>query len=281
MKTKSIICTAMLVFSLAACSSYYQIATISSDNVKLTYNGEFSYIVGDITVYYNFWSEYGSVAFVVENNSPRDVKIDFSKSFFVKNGFAYDYFRNRTDVYTVGSTSASEKLVSTSSYMIDAVSKNTAATAYVETRSGVVAVGIESPVSNSIIGAESKASASMSSHSIEYKEVDLVTIPAHSAKAFGEYSVASGEFVKCGLIRNPSGKENAVVKYNESNSPIMIENRLVLVVDGQEIPVTSKFYVSKFENLPERKVLRDEELVDCAGKKNRVFSEDQSFRAIK
>lgn len=207
----------------------------------------------------------------MDNNSPKDVKIDLSKSFFVKNGFAYDYFQNRTDVYTVGSTSASEKLVSTSSYMIDAASKNTAATASVETRSGVVAVGIESPVStsvsNSIIGAESKASASMRSHSIEYKEVDLVTIPAHSAKAFGEYSVASGEFVKCGLIRNPSSKEKAVVKYNESNSPIMIENRLVLVVDGQEMPVTSKFYVSKFENLPKRKVLRDEELVDCAGKK--------------
>ena len=267
MKVKSI-CAAVLILALASCSSYYQIATISSDNVKLNDNGEYSYRVGDIVVYYNFWSEYGSMSFIVENNSSMDIMIDISKSFFVKNGFAYDYYKNRTDVYTYAAVSTtSSKRWSTAS----SSSNNTSVNSYVESLSGVVVAGQEISssygVSNRNTMAVSNAAASMHVHSIEYKESDHVTIPAHSAKVFGEYSVTSGEFVKCGLIRNPSGREDSIANYNETNSPIVIENRLIFIVNGQELPVNSKFYVSRFENLPERKVLRDEYLVDCSGKK--------------
>lgn len=262
------------IVTLASCSSYYQIATISSDNARIADNGDFAYDFGEVIIHYDFWSSCGNVSFAIENNTDNDITIDLSKSFFIKNGFAYDYFKNRTEVYTTGSTFGNSRSVSTSRSSSQSASIAAAVSA-VGAISNAIAVGAGAGVSSSaavttnLAGSASESSSSMKSRSVEYKERELVTIPAHSAKSFGEYSMATGEFVACGLIRNPKGREIGVATYSLTNSPIVVENRLYFVIEGQEIPVNSVFYVSEFNNYPENKVLKEYQSENCAGVKTR------------
>ena len=279
MKTKSFLMAVCAIVTLASCSSYYQIATISSDNAKVDESGDFAYNFGEVIVHYDFWSSCGNVSFAVENNTDKDITIDLSNSFFIRNGFAYDYFQNRTEVYTTSSALGKSRSVSTSR----SSSKSASIAAAVSTLGAIsnaivvgdgtgVGVSSSAAVTTNIAGSESESSSSMRSRSVEYKERELVTIPAHSAKMFGEYSMSSGEYVTCGLIRNPRGREIGVATYSLTNSPIVVENRLCFIIEGQDIPVNSVFYVSEFNNYPEKKVIQQYQPEDCSGSKSRSAS---------
>ncbi|MDE7126685.1 MAG: hypothetical protein K2O58_02160 [Bacteroidales bacterium] len=94
-----LLCACLL---LVACSPklYQQIATLSSDSVTLNDEGYFAYEDAIITVEYDFWSEAGKFVFTVTNNTDDDIWLDLSRSYFVNNGYAYDYYQARTYIST-------------------------------------------------------------------------------------------------------------------------------------------------------------------------------------
>lgn len=97
-----------VIASLSSCSPYYyQICKVSSD-LPTSENGAYYYSTSSCDITYNFWSEYGDIYFTITNKTNKVIYIDLTKSFFSKNGIAYDYFLNRT----IGSsTSLSESSV--------------------------------------------------------------------------------------------------------------------------------------------------------------------------
>lgn len=217
----------------ASCSSYYQIATVSSDSVTMHNNGEFSYTDNAIKVVYSFWSENGYVSFTVTNNTDKDIVLDMSQSFFINNGFAYDYYLNRVDIYTEGSTISKRKMAASAS-----------------------SAAAEGAVSSS------------KSHSVECPEADNVVIPAHSSKVFGEYSISSSVYRTCGLARDPRNNNRAAVNFTLKNSPYVVENRLMFVIDGQNYPVEHTFFVSEIANYSEASVLEHVDNVDSCGNRS-------------
>lgn len=86
----------------ASCSPtlFQQIATLSSDSVTLNDDGTFAYEDAIITIEYDFWSEAGKFVFTVTNNTDDDIWLDLSNSYFVNNGYAFDYYQARTYVTT-------------------------------------------------------------------------------------------------------------------------------------------------------------------------------------
>ena len=80
-------------------SVFMQIATLSSDNVNLQKNGSFAYKDTLMTIEYDFWSKTGKFSFLITNNSDNDIYLNLSESYFVNNGYAYDYYRARTYIY--------------------------------------------------------------------------------------------------------------------------------------------------------------------------------------
>ncbi len=86
----------------AACSPalFQQIATLSSDSVTLNDDGSFSYEDAMITIEYDFWSESGKFVFTITNNTDDDIKLNLADSYFVNNGYAFDYYQARTYVTT-------------------------------------------------------------------------------------------------------------------------------------------------------------------------------------
>lgn len=86
----------------ASCSPklYQQVATLSSDSVTLSDDGTFAYEDAIITIEYDFWSEAGKFVFTVTNNTDDDIWLDLSGSYFVNNGYAFDYYQARTYITT-------------------------------------------------------------------------------------------------------------------------------------------------------------------------------------
>ena len=80
---------------ISSCASpyYYQVAHIKYvDKGVIKQDGSLQKVAGDIVISYDFWEEYGRVAFKVTNNSNQDMVIYMDKSFFIRNGMAYDYY---------------------------------------------------------------------------------------------------------------------------------------------------------------------------------------------
>ena len=80
---------------LSSCKQlYYQVYDVKSDALKQEDNS-LVYENGDMKVMYNLWGKDGSVGFILQNKTDKDLFIDMDKTFFILNGEANDYFKNR------------------------------------------------------------------------------------------------------------------------------------------------------------------------------------------
>ncbi len=89
--------TFLLIVLSASCSSpiYYQVYKATPINEIETEKGFFVYKDINISVFYNFWSEGGESGFKFFNKSKSDIYLIVDESFFILNGFAFDYFKSK------------------------------------------------------------------------------------------------------------------------------------------------------------------------------------------
>ncbi|MBD5320620.1 MAG: hypothetical protein HDS07_07020 [Bacteroides sp.] len=115
MKLRLIFFISIIACMLCSCNPkpYYQICTVASDLPKNSAEA-FIYTDNQLKIEYDFWSNGGSIQFTVTNQSNEMINLDLSKSFCIKNGVAFDYFRNRLSSSSSTSTFA-EITTSTSS----------------------------------------------------------------------------------------------------------------------------------------------------------------------
>jgi hypothetical protein len=87
---------------LSSCKQlYYQVYDVKSDALKQEDNS-LVYENDDMKVMYNLWGKDGSVGFILQNKTDKDLFVDMDKTFFILNGEANDYFKNRE--YTTSTT---------------------------------------------------------------------------------------------------------------------------------------------------------------------------------
>ena len=93
---------------LTSCKQlYYQVYDVKSEALKQEDNS-LVYENSDLKVMYNLWGKDGSVGFILQNKIDKDLFVDMDKTFFILNGQANNYFKNRvyasttTDVASVG-----------------------------------------------------------------------------------------------------------------------------------------------------------------------------------
>ena len=78
-----------LLTASCASSSFYQVYTMESD---LERNSTMmAHLDEDCEVIYDFWAPGGDASFTFFNKTDKEIVLDLSRSFFVKNGIAYDY----------------------------------------------------------------------------------------------------------------------------------------------------------------------------------------------
>lgn len=217
------------------------------------------------SILYNLWKENGEIGFIFYNKTSQNIYIHKDQCFFVKNGFAYDYFQNR--VYS----SSSNKYSSTKLTNINSFSTGQVNTTYYY---GEV-MGTSSTNRNTY-GASTTTSL-VTSEGVSIPEKAIICIPPHTSKVISEFDINNSIYRNCDLRLKPSYNKNSTMSFDKDNSPLVFGNRIAYTIgDAEElIRVNNDFYVSNITNYPNgliTKVVMEENCGVQTGRRYRIFT---------
>ena len=269
MKRSFIIAVAASCILLTSCVSTYNFCQVYEtrpvDDTKISHSddGTLMFENEQCIIYYNFWSNHGTAGFEFYNKTDEVICIDLTKSFFSRNGVAYDLYRGREWSETWTSSSST-------TYVESSSQGNTSSVSY----GGILkpqysyspyfdmeyASGTYSSTSS---GSTSSARSSSSAHtsSITYREQSSVIVPPHKKKYVPTYVIAQKLMQSCDLQRYPGSSSR--VTYTQENSPLRFSNYVTYTVGENKtvFTVENGFYVSAVTNYadPEISVYRKRE----------------------
>lgn len=265
MKTKKKILTAVIALLLTSCASvptiFYQVyKVVPASNITLK-NNTLLYEDASCKVTYDLWSDGGNIGFLFANKTETNIYINLEECFFVRNGIANNYFKNR--VFTTTSSFGSSTALGASA-----------------TRSITGVNYFDLLQSNNLSLNKSVANISTSGSSVTINEDKIICIPAFSAKRISEYSISQSLYRDCDLFRYPSKKQLKSVTFTADNSPIVCSNRIEYKLGQTGIPVKieNKFYISEISNLPEAEITSSEKDKNCGQEK--IFSTTTYFKNV-
>jgi len=234
---------AFILLTLSSCNKvFYQVYTMRfpTDVVKndksLVYENE------DCKITYNLWASGGTSGFSIFNKSDVTLFVMLPQSFFVLNGYAYDYFLGRTY-----STSAS---VFSS---LNATQKKSS-----KITSGVYSKDILSISSNSNAISRYSTVSSTYSSATSSTEQAILAIPPRAYKNIGEYSIFSGIIKSCDNEVDYPKTMSEQATYTKSNTPAIFRNVLSYKLDNEPNTkmIDHEFWLSDLVNYSEKEAIQ-------------------------
>lgn len=226
---KKIVIILVLALASVSCTrNFYQVYKTSSD--LPIENGNLVYEDQNIRVSYNLWSDKGNIGFSIYNKTNGNVYVNLGESYFILNGYANNYYRNRV-FETSSSGLKSTTFVPYSPYFLS-----------------------------------SFAITASQGTSVSFIEEKVSCIPSKTTKHFSEYSINSDILRNCELMIYPQSKKQIVtVKYSLDNSPLVFSNRIAysLSEGGTNEYVRNEFFVSEVTNYPENEILKLQDVEKC------------------
>ena len=229
-------------------------------------------------IFYNFWKEYGEIGFVFYNKTTENLYLHLDECFYVENGFAYDYYRNR--VYTNSkSYFTSTQLANIHSSYVTKSNASANANYYQIGAYGTAnAYGNQTTYKNGYVYSSTGTITNASSNSVSIAEKQIICIPPKTSKIITEFDIKNSVYRSCEIYRNPGKKDSHSVTFNKTNTPLTFGNKIAYSIGNGEglIRVDNEFYVSKISNYSSFDITTLERIEECGRKKDkeiRVFKE--------
>ena len=250
MKKISFFAVAMLAF-MTSCQTmrvynFMQVleaAPMSANGeIKNVENG-MMYENADCIVFYKMWDEGGNAGFEIHNKTDEMLYVDLSKSFFVKNGIAYNYFLNR-EWGTASSSSNTQNTVS-------AAGSSSVLNYYAGTGNAAL-TKFKDPVVTTTTTSAYTAQTNTSTKSVVRKEQQIMAIPPHKSKIVAEYIITNVLVLDCSIERYPSEKSQQLT-FDKDNTPLKFAN-YITYNKGEgtaDMVIDNEFYISSVVNYAE------------------------------
>lgn len=238
--------TLLACLGMTSCKHvYYQVYDVNTDGLKQEDNS-LVYENSDLKMMYNLWGDNGKVGFILQNKTDKDLFVDMDQTFFILNGEAKDYFKNRRY------TTTSSDLVSSSVLLGQSFLPTTG---YWPSRYYVPTV--------TSIAKQQKGY----SYGTSVKEKKIICIPARAYKVISEYKVSPALVKTCNRKQDfPRGTAN-VASYTADNSPVKFRNRIAYSFDADCKSlqhIENSFYVNNVTNYAKKvAVQKVNEKLDC------------------
>jgi len=218
-------------------TTFYQVYEVNSNN-KINFKKDaLIYEDKNCSLTYNFWSNGGDIGFIFHNKTNKNIYINLQKSFFIVNGFANDYYKERiyTNSKSTGISAANDVFFSKAMRGFN--------------NSGLVQT-------NQIAASKSTGAIATTGYSVTHNEQKEVCIPANTSKIISEYSIKDNVYRDCDLYRFPNKKQINTVTYSKAESPYVFGNRIIYFIenDEEEVQIDNEFYVSEITNYPEKEI---------------------------
>jgi hypothetical protein len=222
--------TLALVTSCAT-TSFYQVYNVKPVQESISKTDELFFEDDNCKISYNLWSNGGNIGFEFYNKTDEKIYINLNETNFILNGFAYDYYKNRTFT-TSESNSASTSNTSTGSVAL-------------------TGINVYNDIQTNQVKSSSSANLSSSvGYAVSIKEDSIIYIPAKTTKTISEYSINKALIRNCDLFKYPSLKNIKTKSYAIEQSPIVFSNIITYNTQAERITVENKFFVSEITNYP-------------------------------
>lgn len=253
MKTNKILIVLFTSICFVSCNpTYYQVYRVDSSDLKQRENS-MVYENDDCKISYNLWGQKGTMVFIFENKTNEDIFVDMTQTFFIKNGAANDYFRNRTyetrtyEDLTLG-YSVSKTYIGIDGYWPMQYEVPTAAAlkAIANLKKGV-------------------------SSAVSIKESEYVCVPAHSYKVIDSYSINPPFEKSCDNKTDYPANSALLRTYTESNSPLKFKNRIAYSFkkDNTSLKyIENSFWLSDIRNYSKKAAVEKKKVKDGCDKDN-------------
>ena len=249
MKTKmKLFFTAIIVLSFTSCmtSSYYQAYSVAPSSIMVTNENNLIYEDENCTVSYNLWGNKGNIGFGFYNKTNQDIFLNLDKCFFILNGIASDYYKNRIFTNSASSGAITSSVVSASKSV-----------------SGVNIFDLFQ--TNKIQSTKGIDFTSTSGRSISYNEEKIVCVPSKTSKIIAEFNINETIYRDCDLLRYPSKRQIKTITFTKDNSPLVFSNRITYNIGKSEVPVKfeNEFFVANITNYSEKDFTTSKKEVIC------------------
>ncbi|MCR5050621.1 MAG: hypothetical protein K6A36_06005 [Paludibacteraceae bacterium] len=257
----ALLLVAILFSSCSQVYHYVQVFEASSSSQSKPIknkNGGMVYEDNNCMLFYSLWKNGGDASFAIYNKTNEIMYIDLSKSFFIRNGIANDYYKGRA--WNETNTNALGTQTTTSIAASEKISYSYGVGATYLGDFGVLPYTTSAPINTSVDTKKSEtygllnstaitnSYATSSSSSISIAEQKIMAIPPHSSKIILGYSISTTPLRDCELNRFP--EEKASITFTEDNSPLIFSNYTTyhLGENTTDIVIENKFYISKVTN---------------------------------
>lgn len=267
MKTRFFIALASCLL-FASCMHTYRFCQIFEtqpvdNNIRTNEKGLLQYEDNNCVIIYNFWSYQGSTCFEFYNKTDEIVYIDMTKSFFNRNGMAYNLYNSRewseTATQSTGyySLLMYQRFISLSSTTIEMVRPGIMTPQIIG--GDVVSESISDGKGTSYSSTKATSSSSSYSYTLTVKEEPVVAVPPHKSKYIVTYPIATKLYRSCNLPHYPSTSSS--VSFSFDNSPLRFSNYITYSVGNSDKAntVENVFYVSVVSNYPEPNIIEYKE----------------------
>lgn len=239
-KKMNLIFTATVAVLLTSCTttSFYQVYKATPSDKLINKDNLLVYEDNNCEVSYNLWDEGGNIGFRFFNKTDKNIYLNLKESFFILNGIAYDYFKDRVFTNSTSSGAATSRAAT--------ASKSVTGINYLDLLQ-----------TNRIQATSSVGLITSSGYSISYNEEKVICIPSNTSKFIAEYNINETLFRDCDLFKYPTRKQIKSKSFTKSESPIVFSNRIAYTIEQSDrlIKFENEFYVTEISNYPESEML--------------------------
>lgn len=257
----SLLCVAILFSSCSSVYHYVQVfeAKSTSQSVQMKKEGGgMLYEDNNCAVFYSFWANGGDASFAIYNKTNEIMYVDLSKSFFIRNGIANDYYKERAWSETNTNTLSTQTTTSAATFGNVSYSYGVGATylgnfgslPFTSADPILTTANVQKTESYGLLRSAAIANsyATSKSSSIAMKEQKIMAVPPHASKIVAEYSISTELLLNCDLNRYP--EQSDLILFNENNSPLTFSNYITYKLgnDDQDIVIKNDFYIARVSN---------------------------------
>ena len=237
MKKIHLLALPLISLVITSCQTInYQVYEVKSSTLTQKDNS-MVYENDDCEIFYNLWTENGSMSYIFKNKTDKDIFIDMSQTFFIKNGKAFDYYMARTfedrtyEAVSIGYSYGVSKGYALSGdwwpYQYTAsVSKSYGLGKTVSAKTGI-------------------------SSAVTKKEKEFICIPAKSYKYVEGYRIYPSFEKTCDKQLDYPKTESTLITYSEGNSPLKFNNRIAYSFEESSKSlkfIENSFWLSSVKN---------------------------------
>lgn len=235
MKQTAILLLVALVAASCKSNVFVQVYTAKPHSNLLESGDVIQYEDEQCLIVYNLWGEGGNMGFRFYNKTDHNIYLNLEETFFIRNGMASNYYKNR--IYSSSSSFGSSVVhdASKSKYTENLEGANLQKTRGKTKRQSVEIINT-------------------SQEGISFYEEKVAIIPAKTSKYFQEYTVVNTLHRDCDLKRYPKGKRKESKTFTPETSPLVFSNRITYIVGnrGTSTKIENSFYVAEIANLSEK-----------------------------